>query len=190
MRGAMKLSYVSGPGSEPLLYKTIGAVLEEAAARWGDQTALIVPHQHVRWSWRELDEAVDRFAAGLLSLGLEPGDRIGIWSPNRYEWVVTQFASARAGLILVNVNPAYRVSELEFALNKVGCKALVLAPRFKNSEYAGMLLQMAPEISSCDPGNLRLDGLPSLRVLIAMEDGPARGFLAYRDLYGDRKSVV
>lgn len=178
----MQLSYVCGTSSEPLLYKTVGAVLEDAATRWGDQDSLIVPHQEVRWSWRELNEAADRFAAGLLSLGLVPGDRIGIWSPNRYEWVVTQFASAKAGLILVNVNPAYRLSELEFALNKVGCKALVLAPRFKNSDYAGMLLQLAPEITLCNSRDLRLARLSSLRALIAMEDAPAEGFLSYRDV--------
>ena len=102
------LSYVCGVGDEPLLYKTVAAVLEEAAVRWGEREALIVRHQNIRWTYRELDEAADRLAAGFLHLGLVPGDRIGIWSPNRYEWVVTQFASAKAGLILVTINPAYR----------------------------------------------------------------------------------
>ena len=131
------LSYVCGVGGEPLLYKTVGAVLEEAAARWGEREALVVPHQNIRWTYRQLDEAADRLAAGFLHLGLEPGDRVGIWSPNRYEWVVTQFASAKAGLILVNINPAYRTSELEYALNKVGCKALVLAPCFQDQRLRG-----------------------------------------------------
>ena len=129
--GAMNLSYVSGTSDEPLLYKTVGALLDEAAQRWGERDALIVGHQGIRWSYSELNAAAGRLAAGFIRLGLAPGDRIGIWSPNRYEWVVTQFASAKAGLILVNVNPAYRTAELEFALNKVGCKALVLAPTFK-----------------------------------------------------------
>ena len=146
----MDLSYVCGTSDEPLLYKTVGAVLEEAAARWGDRDALIVRHQNIRWTYRELNAAADRFASGLLALGLEPGDRIGIWSPNRYEWVVTQFATAKAGLILVNVNPAYRLSELEFALNKVGCKALVLAPSFKTSNYVDMIRRIAPEIAASD----------------------------------------
>ena len=137
---------MSGVGSEPLLYKTVGAVLEEAAARWGEREALVVPHQNIRWTYRQLDEAADRLAAGLVHLGLVPGDRIGIWSPNRYEWVVTQFATAKAGLILVTINPAYRTSELEYALNKVGCKALVLAPSFKTSDYAAMLEQIRPKV--------------------------------------------
>src|SRR5262245_27525728 len=106
----MDLSYVCGTSDEPLLYKTIGAVIEEAAQRWGDREALVVRHQNIRWTWRQLNDAADRLAAGLLGLGLEPGDRVGIWSPNRYEWVVTQFATAKTGLVLVNVNPAYRLS--------------------------------------------------------------------------------
>jgi fatty-acyl-CoA synthase len=163
------LSYVCGVGGEPLLYKTVGAVLEEAAARWGEREALVVPHQNIRWTYRQLDEAADRLAAGFLHLGLVPGDRVGIWSPNRYEWVVTQFASAKAGLILVNINPAYRTSELEYALNKVGCKALVLAPTFKTSDYAAMLEQTRPK-------------LPLLRAAILTDDTPRAGFLRYRDV--------
>jgi fatty-acyl-CoA synthase len=163
------LSYVCGVGDEPLLYKTVGAVLEEAAARWGEREALVVSHQNIRWTYRQLDEAADRLAAGFLHLGLEPGDRIGIWAPNRYEWVVTQFASARAGLILVTINPAYRTSELEYALNKVGCKALVLAPSFKSSDYAAMLEQIRPKV-------------PMLRAAILTDDAPRAGFLRYRDV--------
>src|SRR5262245_10214353 len=105
----MKLSYVCGTSDEPLLYKTVGQVLDEAAAKYGDRDALIVRDQKVRLTYRELSEQAESFAAGLLNLGLEPGDRVGIWAPNRHEWVVTQFATARAGLILVNINPAYRL---------------------------------------------------------------------------------
>jgi fatty-acyl-CoA synthase len=163
------LSYVCGVGNEPLLYKTVGAVLEEAAARWGEREALIARHQNIRWTYRELDEAADRLAAGFVHLGLVPGDRIGIWAPNRYEWVVTQFASAKAGLILVTINPAYRTSELEYALNKVGCKALVLAPSFKTSDYAAMLDQIRSEV-------------PLLRSAILTDDAPRPGFLRYADV--------
>jgi len=163
------LSYVCGVGSEPLLYKTVGAVLQEAAARWGECEALVVPHQNIRWSYRELDAAADRLAAGFLHLGLAPGDRIGIWAPNRYEWIVTQFASAKAGLILVTINPAYRTSELEYALNKVGCKALVLAPSFKTSDYAAMLEQIRSKI-------------PLLGAAILTDDAPRAGFLRYEDV--------
>jgi fatty-acyl-CoA synthase len=163
------LSYVCGVGSEPLLYKTVGAVLEEAAARWGEREALIVRHQNIRWTYRELDAAADRLAAGFIHLGLVPGDRIGIWAPNRYEWVVTQFASAKAGLILVTINPAYRTSELEYALNKVGCKALVLAPSFKSSDYAAMLDQIRSKV-------------PLLRAAILTDETPRPGFLRYADV--------
>jgi len=163
------LSYVCGVGTEPLLYKTVGAMLEDAAARWGEREALIVRHQNIRWTYRELDEAADRLAAGLLHLGLGPGDRVGIWAPNRYEWIVTQFASAKAGLILVTINPAYRTSELEYALNKVGCKALVLAPSFKTSDYAAMLDQIRSKV-------------PQLRAAILTDDAPRAGFLRYADV--------
>jgi fatty-acyl-CoA synthase len=163
------LSYVSGAGSEPLLYKTVGAVLEEAAEGWGEREALVVRHQNIRWTYRELDQAADRLAAGFVHLGLAPGERVGIWSPNRYEWIVTQFASAKAGLILVTINPAYRTSELEYALNKVGCKALVLAPGFKTSDYAAMLEQIRPK-------------LPHLRAAILTDETPRAGFLRYPDV--------
>jgi fatty-acyl-CoA synthase len=163
------LSYVSGVSSEPLLYKTVGALLEEAAAQWGEREALVVRHQNIRWTYRELDEAADRLAAGFLHLGLVPGDRVGIWAPNRYEWILTQFASAKAGLILVTINPAYRTSELEYALNKVGCKALVLAPSFKTSDYAAMLEQIRPK-------------MPNLRAAILTDDAPRAGFLRYADV--------
>jgi fatty-acyl-CoA synthase len=163
------LSYVCGVGSEPLLYKTVGAVLEQAAERWGDREALVVGHQNIRWSYRQLDEAADRLAAGFVRLGLVPGDRIGIWAPNRYEWVVTQFATAKAGLILVTINPAYRTSELEYVLNKVGCKALVLAPSFKTSDYAAMFEQVRPKV-------------PMLQAAILTDDAPRAGFLRYTDV--------
>src|SRR5512143_1334134 len=117
-------SYVSGTSEVPLLYRSVGGVLRDAATAWPQTTALVVRHQSIRWSYRELDERVSEVARGLLALGLEPGDRVGIWSPNNAEWVLTQFATARAGLILVNINPAYRASELEYALRKVGCRAL------------------------------------------------------------------
>jgi fatty-acyl-CoA synthase len=176
----MELSYVCGTGSVPLLYKTVGMALEDAARRWGDRPALIVRHQNIRWTYRELNEAAERFAAGLLKLGLQPGDRVGIWSPNRYEWVLTQFATAKAGLILVNVNPAYRLSELEFALNKVGCRALVLASSFKSSDYVGMLQQLAPELATSAVGQLESARLPTLRTVILTDDARVPGFMPFR----------
>ena len=135
----MSLSFVEGSREVPLKYETIGRAFDETAHRFARRDALIVPPQQVRWSYAELQQRVDLFAAGLLSLGLNPGDRIGIWAPNCAEWTVTQFASAKAGLILVNINPAYRLAELEFCLKKVGCRALVTAERLKSSDYLAML---------------------------------------------------
>ena len=123
-------SYVHGASATPLIGETIGVHFDRIAGRFAERDALIVRHQQVRWSYRELQRRVDAFAAGLLALGLEPGERVGIWSPNNAEWVVAQFATAKAGLILVNINPAYRLAELEYALNKAGCSALITAERF------------------------------------------------------------
>src|SRR5690242_4833839 len=120
------LSYVHGGGTTPLIGETIGCALENATRVHGGRMALISRHQNVRWSYEELNERADALATGLLALGLEPGDRVGIWAPNCAEWTLTQFAAAKAGLILVNINTAYRKAELEYALNKVGCRALVL----------------------------------------------------------------
>lgn len=175
-------SYVAGTSETPLLYQTVGAALQEASERHAHRTALIVPHQDVRWTYADLNAKAEVVAANLLSLGLEPGDRVGLWAPNCAEWVVTQFATAKAGLILVNINPAYRTSELEYALNKVGCKALVLASRFKSSDYVDMLLEIAPEIASADAGPIAARRLPALRSAIVISDTAPTGFLCFADL--------
>jgi fatty-acyl-CoA synthase len=177
------LSYVHGASSTPLIGDTIGVHFDAAAARWGARDALVVRHQEIRWSWQTLKERVDAFAAGLLALGLEPGERVGIWSPNNAEWVVTQFATAKAGLILVNINPAYRVSELEYALNKAGCKALVTAARFRSSDYLGMLGEIVPELAAAAPGALHAARLPDLRLVIAIGGEKAPGTLRFDDIY-------
>lgn len=165
-------SHVVGASQPPLLEETVGQLLTRIAARWPEHPALVVPPQGVRLSYAELDRAVTRLAAGLLALGLEPGDRIGIWALNRAEWVLVQFASARAGLILVNINPAYRSHELEYALNLVGCKALVMARRFKSSDYPAILRELAPELDRAEPGRLQCARLPSLRQVILLGEGP------------------
>ncbi|MGA3309939.1 MAG: AMP-binding protein [Xanthobacteraceae bacterium] len=177
-------SYAHGVSTTPLLGDTIGAHFDKAAERWSERDALVVRQQNVRWSYGELKAKVDAFAAGLLALGLSPGDRVGIWSPNNAEWVITQFATAKAGLILVNINPAYRLSELDYALNKVGCKALVTAHSFKTSDYVGMLRELAPEIDRSAPGKLQAKRLPALTTLIRIGAGEARGFLRFDDVLG------
>ena len=159
-------SYVHGAVDTPLLGETLGQNLDRTAARVPETLALIVRSQAVRWTYRELVERAEAFAAGLLALGLTKGDRLGIWSLNNAEWVVTQFATAKAGIILVNINPSYRVTELEFALSMVGCKALVSATRFKTSDYMGMLNELLPELAGCTPGALHAARLPALRLVI------------------------
>ena len=159
-----QLSYVNGASDKPLLGLTIGACFDATAASHPDRPALISRHQEIRWTYGELKLRVDAFAAGLLALGLEPGDRVGIWAPNCAEWTVTQFATARAGLILVNINPAYRLTEAEYALNKVGCRALVTAVRHKTSEYLEMIRALREAAR-----------LPLLECVITIGDDPHRG---------------
>ena len=172
------ISYVHGARDVPLLGETLGQNLDRTAARVPDSPALIVPSQGVRWSYAELAARADAFAAGLLALGLQRGDRLGIWSLNNAEWVVVQFATAKAGIILVNINPSYRVTELEFALNKVGCAALVTATHFKTSDYIAMLNQVVPELAGSAPGRLRSARVPALRTVIQI-GGSAPGTLPF-----------
>ncbi len=138
-------SHVRGAEDRPLLRGTIGAALANATKTYKARDALISRHQKIHWSYEELDERAARLASGFLGLGLEPGDRIGIWAPTLAEWTLTQFAAAKAGLILVNINPAYRKSELEYALNKVACRALVLAKAHRGIEYAQMISELRDE---------------------------------------------
>jgi len=178
------LSYVHGANDTTLLSDTIGAQLDRIAARFPEREALVVVHQDIRWSYDRLRRETDAFAAGLLALGLKPGDRIGIWSQNNVEWVVTQFATAKAGLILVNINPAYRLHELEYAVNKVGCAALILSPAFKQSDYIAMMRTLAPELDTCRPGALRAARLPELRVVIRMGGEATPGMVSFGDVAG------
>ena len=179
-----ELSYVSGISDVPLLGQTIGQALDHAAETWGSNDAVVSYSQGVRLSWSELRERADGFATGLLALGLRRGDRIGIWSLNRVEWTIAQFAAARAGLVLVTLNPAYRLTELEFALNKVECVALVTATAFKSSNYMEMLSTLAPELADARPGRLDSSRLPLLRVVIQIGGPRVAGAIAFDDVAG------
>ena len=183
----LKKSYCCGTSEEPLLYQTIGEALSRAARMYPDQDAVVFLQQNRRLSYRELQEIVRRVAANLLKLGLAPGDRLGIWSPNRLEWIVTQFAAAQIGVILVTINPAYRVIELESVVNKTGIKALVAADRFKNSNYVDLLDDVAPEIKFCSPGEIRSKRLPHLTHVIHLSDEMLPGMFCFSDLYKDLK---
>ena len=176
------LSHVRGHRDVPLSTLTVSAWLDATTAQRPDALACVFSEQDQRWTWAQLRDQSDQLAAALLALGLARGDRLGIWSPNRSEWILAQYATARIGVILVNINPAYRVFELEYALNKVGCKALVLAPAFKTSQYVQMLQDLAPELAHCAPGQLQAQRLPHLRTAISMGEAAAPGFYRFADV--------
>ena len=180
-------SYMHGASDQALIGDTIGVQFDRTVARFGHRPGLIVRQQEINWTWSELAARATAFAAGLLACGLRPGDRVGIWSPNNAEWIITQFATAKAGIILVNINPAYRLTEVEYALNKVGCKALITATRFKSSDYIGMINTLAPELATAQPGELHAVRLPALRSIIQIggDDPGTFAFDTIADLGGD-----
>lgn len=182
-------SFVVGATDIPLSDDTIPMLLARAVAANPDGDAVVFREQSVRWSWREFSDEVDRLATGLLLRGIERGDRVGIWSPNRVEWLVTQFATARIGAILVNINPAYRQAELEYALNKAGVRMLITAVRFKSSDYLATLQALAPELSAATPGALGAARLPHLQYIVRMGDEQTPGMLNYADVLAPSSAV-
>jgi len=170
-RAAPKISYDHGVSSKKLIGETIGAFFDRQVEAYREREALVVRHQNVRWSWGELARRVDDLAAGLMTLGLERGDRVGIWAPNNAEWVLVQFATAKAGLVLVNVNPAYRRTELEYAMNKVECKALVMAPALKTSNYLEIVSDLVKDRK-----------LPHLRHVVRLGGEKTPGMLNFDDV--------
>ena len=178
----LRQSYFSAISDKPLVYETIGACFDRIASAYPDRDGLIVRHQNIRWTYGEYRAEVNRLAAGLLALGIGKADRVGIWAPNCSEWCLTQFATAKIGAILVCINPAYRTFELEFALNKSGCVALVTAQKYLTSDYAGMLRELAPELATCEPGELLAARLPHLKHIIAMGEAPPAGMWKFADI--------
>ena len=174
-------SYAKGPTDTPLLDIPIGMLLDRVASEFPENEALVAVHQGIRLSYREFVAQVDRCARALLAIGLKKGDRIGVWSPNYAEWTIVQFASAKVGAILVNVNPSYRLNELEYALTQSGCSVLVIAQKFKTSDYTRMIQVLAPELDRCAPGELRAQRLPALRTVIRLGDAATPGVLCWRD---------
>ncbi len=175
-------SYTSGTSDVPLLGLTIGDLFDQTVATFPDQPALIVRHQSIRLTYRQLQAEVNRCARALMHLGIQKGDRVGIWAPNRAEWCITQFATAKIGAILVNINPSYRVHELEYALTQSGCKALITAAVFKTSNYLEMLSALAPELKDAPPTQLQAARLPDLRIVIQLGTEPAAGTLTWQEL--------
>lgn len=182
-------SYTCGPQEKPLLAMTIGAAFDQTVSRFPEREALVVRDQGLRYSWAQLGEAVDRCARAFIALGLQPGERLGIWSPNRAEWTIAQFASAKAGVILVNINPAYRLNELEYALKQSGCRWLICADTFKTSDYHAMLGELLPELATSATGALQSHMLPELRGVISLGAQPADGMLGWQQLQAMAEQV-
>ena len=183
-----ELSQVIGVSDPPLRDDTIGEALDRAAQRWPDKDALVARHGNIRYSWSELKAATDDFAAGLLALGVKPGDRVGIWAPNCAEWTIAQLATARAGMILVNINPAYRVAELEYTLGKVEVRALICAASFKNSDYLAMTESFVTHFGE-RPGEIVSVDLPAFRYAIKIGGEPRPGWLDFSEVAGLRTAA-
>ncbi|WP_282103359.1 AMP-binding protein [Halomonas getboli] len=162
-------SYLSGISDTPLKGQTIGDCFDDTVARFPDRDALISRHQGLRYRWRELQTAVDRAARALMALGVAKGDRVGIWSPNCAEWAITQFATAKIGAVLVNINPSYRTHELEYALRQSGTSTLILQGQFKTTDYVAMLAELVPEIDDVTPEALSGAALPELKRVICLD---------------------
>ncbi|MCG7598708.1 AMP-binding protein [Halomonas sp. McH1-25] len=167
-------SYVSGISELPLKGQTIADCFDATVASHGERDALISRHQNLRYTWRQLQEAVERAARALLAIGVTKGERVGIWAPNCAEWTITQFATAKIGAVLVNINPSYRTHELEYALRQSGTSTLVLQGAFKSSNYVDMLAELVPEIDSATPGSLASARLPALQRVICLDEGRTR----------------
>jgi len=177
----IKKSYASGPSDQPLLGKTIGKMFDDSVDLYGDKEALISCHQSLRYSSTELKQEVDECARAFIGLGVSKGDRIGIWSPNNAQWLITQLASAKAGAILVTINPAYRTHELEYVLKQSGCSVLVHTHQFKTSRYEEMLCELCPELEQTSPGNLKSNAVPGLHSVISIDKKTASGIYSWGD---------
>ncbi|BEH13877.1 AMP-binding protein [Marinobacter shengliensis] len=177
-------SYTSSTADKPLLGMTIGDMLDRTAEKFPNNDALVCLHQDIRWTYKEFVEKVNEAARAFMAIGVKRGDRVGIWSPNRYEWTVTQFATAKVGAILVNINPAYGVHELQYALNLAGITTLVTADSFKASNYREMIYELAPELKRSAPSKLKADHLPDLRAVINMHDDKHDGMWTWKEFIG------
>lgn len=176
------LSYVHGASDKPLLGDTLGQNFDQACDKYGSQLALVSRHQNIRLSYAELREQVDTVACSLIRLGFKVGDRLGLWATNCAEWTIIQYACAKAGIILVNMNPSYRRTELEYSLNKVECSGLVIISRFKDSDYIKMVYDVVPELKTSPVGELHAEHAPSLRYVINLHEEQNPGILNYSAL--------
>ncbi len=182
------MSYVSGTSEKPLLGLTIGDMFDQTAARFPDNEALVSRHQGLRYTYRALQEEVNRCARAFMALGVQKGERVGIWAPNCAEWTIVQFATSKIGAILVNINPSYRVHEVQYALKQSGCAYVVIAPEFKTSNYTEMIYTLAPELRDA-PDTLQAAALPELKKVVRMGNEPSPGMLTWNDLLAMSEQV-
>jgi len=182
-------SYVCGPGTPPLIGQTIGQAVDVAADKFGDREGLVVLQQDVKRNFIQLKQEIEALAAGLIELGLKPGERLGIWGPNTHEWYLTQFAAAKAGLILVNINPAYQPAELKYCLNKVDVAAIIASASFKSQDYYKLLCQVMPELESSTGVSLNSKEVPSLRNLILISEVSKPGTIRFKEVMSSAGSV-
>ena len=176
-----KLSYASGASDRPLLGNTIGQVFDNIANKFPNREALVSVHQNIRFTYSELAIKVNELAKAFISAGLKKGDRVGIWSSNNAEWLLTQYAAAKAGVILVTINPAYRSHELEYVLGQSGCKGLVFQNQFKTSDYESMICEIMPEIKDALQGELKSSKFKNLTTVISMTSSEIKGIYNWKD---------
>jgi fatty-acyl-CoA synthase len=188
-RDQQQWSYTSGTSNTPLLGLTIGDMFDHTTSLYPDSPALIARHQEIRLTYRELQIQINQCAKGLLQLGIEKGQRVGIWSPNRAEWCILQFATSKIGAILVNINPSYRVHELDYVLKQSGCTALVFSPLFKSSNYTQMVVDLVPELNTGEPGKIQSTKFPDLTTLIRLGDEKLAGTFTWNELMSFGASI-
>ena len=177
----LAVSYASGPSDKPLLGSTIGKFFDYAAGRYAEREAVVSIHQQVRFTYSELAERVNKLAKAFISAGFQKGDRIGIWSPNNVQWLITQYATAKAGLILVTINPAYRSHELAYVLRQSGCKGLILQNNLRSSNYEQMLCELCPELSNVSTGKLVSIEYEHLTTIISTTESSVSGIYNWAD---------
>ena len=177
----LAVSYASGPSDKPLLGSTIGKFFDYAAGRYAEREAVVSIHQQVRFTYSELAERVNKLAKAFISAGFQKGDRIGIWSPNNVQWLITQYATAKAGLILVTINPAYRSHELAYVLRQSGCKGLILQNNLRSSNYEQMLCELCPELPNVSTGKLVSIEYEHLTTIISTTESSVSGIYSWAD---------
>jgi fatty-acyl-CoA synthase len=178
----VEVSYTCGTSDVPLLGMTVGEMVNAIAAKYPDNEAIVSVHQDIRWTYREFLEKCDEVAKGLMALGVEKGNRVGIWAMNHAEWILVQFATAKIGAIMVNINPAYRTYELEYVLKQAEIQTLILQGRFKTSDYVGMFYEACPEAYEQKPGRISSEKFPFLKNVIFMGDIPYNGMFTWKEL--------